>query len=296
MGAGTVTSMRCPFPGMDPYLEHPALWPDVHNSLIAAIRDEVSPRVVPRYYVSLESRAYMATPDDVVLVGRPDVALIPRSPFHVGEPADAGVAVLDVDVPMIDHVNETYLEVREARTGIVVTVLEILSPANKIHSEGRKQYESKRMRIFESRTNLVEIDLLRDGEPLAVVGAKKRTDYRILVSRSWRRPKAKLYAFGVRAAIPTFPLPLLEGDDEIPVDLNSLLHDLYERAGYDLRLDYARPAVPPLTDADADWSRGLNGGRPIRPTLPRSRERAMLGRRIGSGRVRPLNPPAGRVA
>jgi len=25
--------MPSPFPGMDPYLEHPALWPDVHLSL-----------------------------------------------------------------------------------------------------------------------------------------------------------------------------------------------------------------------------------------------------------------------
>jgi hypothetical protein len=256
--------MECPFPGMDPYLEHPALWPDVHNSLIAAIRDAVSPRVSPRYYVAVESRAYMTTPDDVAFVGRPDIALIPRPPFSTREPAqssaEAGVAVVDVDVPMVDHANETYLEVREVRTGIVVTVLEILSPTNKVHTDGRKQYESKRVRIFESRTNLVEVDLLRDGEPLPLFRRTARTDYRILVSRSWQRPKAKLYTFGVRAAIPTFPLPLLEGDDEVPVDLNAILHDLYRRAGYHLRLDYTQPAVPPLPEPDAAWARGLIGG------------------------------------
>ncbi len=255
--------MECPFPGMDPYLEHPALWPDVHNSLIAAIRDVISPAVTPRYYVAVESRAYMMDSDDVVLIGRPDIAVIPRPPFSAKEPADsaaeADVAVLDVDVPMLDHVNETYLEVREAHTGIVTTILEILSPANKIHSEGRKQYESKRARVFESKTNLIEIDLLRDGEPLAVIGAKKRTHYRVLVSRSWRRPKAKLYTFGVRATIPAFPLPLLQGEDEVPVELNAILHALYDRARYDLRLDYTRPAVPPLSEADAAWARGLIG-------------------------------------
>ena len=256
--------MECPFPGMDPHLEHPALWPDVHNSLIAAIRDAIAPRITPRDYVSLESRAYMMTPDDVVLVGRSDIAVIPRPPYsggEVGEPStDEGVAVLDVDVPMAESPNETYLEVREAHTGIVVTILEILSPANKIHSEGRKPHESKRMRIFDSRTNLVEIDLLRDGRPLAVVGAKGRTDYRILVSRSWDRPKAKLYTFGVRAAIPAFPLPLREGEEDVPVDLNAILHALYERANYNLRLDYGCPAVPPLSEADAAWARGRIGG------------------------------------
>ncbi len=37
--------MRPPFPGMDPWLEHPAIWPDAQNSLITAIRDELAPRI-----------------------------------------------------------------------------------------------------------------------------------------------------------------------------------------------------------------------------------------------------------
>ena len=45
--------MRTPFPGMDPYLEHPALWPDVHNRLIAAISDALTPLLAPRYYIGL---------------------------------------------------------------------------------------------------------------------------------------------------------------------------------------------------------------------------------------------------
>ena len=59
---------------MDPWLEHPALWPDVHNRLIAAISDALTPLVAPRYYVALERRTYLLTPDDLVFVGRPDVS------------------------------------------------------------------------------------------------------------------------------------------------------------------------------------------------------------------------------
>ena len=31
--------MPCPFPGMDPYLEDPAIWPDFHDRLIARIAE-----------------------------------------------------------------------------------------------------------------------------------------------------------------------------------------------------------------------------------------------------------------
>ncbi len=252
--------MRSPFPGMDPYLEHPALWPDVHNRLITAIGDAVTPLVAPRYYVGLERRAYRLMPDDIVLVGRPDIAIIPRPPFVADgrtEPAgSADVAVLDVEVPMADRVSESYLEVREVTTGLLVTVLELLSPANKLHADGREQYLAKRNQILASRTSLVEVDLLRAGEPMTVVGSPGRGGYRVLVSPATTRPRAKLHAFGLRTPMPTFPLPLLPGEDEPLVDLNAIFQALYERARFDLRLDYGVPPVPPLAEADEAWSRG----------------------------------------
>ena len=67
--------MKSPFPGMDPYLEHPSLWPDVHNRLITAVADDLSARVAPRYYVGLERRTYLLKADDVVFIGRPDIAV-----------------------------------------------------------------------------------------------------------------------------------------------------------------------------------------------------------------------------
>jgi Protein of unknown function (DUF4058) len=49
--------MPTPFPGMDPYLERPVLWPDVHNGLIAELRNTLAPQLRPRYYVALEERS-----------------------------------------------------------------------------------------------------------------------------------------------------------------------------------------------------------------------------------------------
>ena len=248
---------------MDPYLEPPALWPDVHNSLIAAIRVELAARVAPRYYIGLEQRAYLLMPDDHVLVGIADLAVSPRHPIQQGAApgqAQAGVAVLDVDVPMGMEIHETFLELREVTTGRLVTVIEVLSPANKISTQGRKDYLEKRLQIFSTRTNLVEIDLLRAGEPMPLNGRPVACDYRILVSRGARRPRAQLYAFGLRQPIPTFPLPLLPGEPEPPVELGAVLHALYDSVRFDLLLDYSRPPAPPLGEADAAWARGLLGG------------------------------------
>jgi hypothetical protein len=78
-----------------------------------------------------------------------------------------------------------------------------------------------------------------------------------LVSRSNRRPQADLYGFDVQDPIPTFSLPLRHGDEEPLVDVGQLLHDLYDRAGYDLSIDYRREPAPPFVGEDADWVKAL---------------------------------------
>jgi hypothetical protein len=65
------------------------------------------------------------------------------------------------------------------------------------------------------------------------------------------------YTLSVRHALPTIPIPLQPGDPEPPLPLNQLLHDLYDRASYDLAIDYSQPPVPPLHDDDAAWARQL---------------------------------------
>lgn len=248
-------AMASPFPGMDPYLEHPSLWPDVHNRLITAIADALAPQVAPDYYVRLERRAFLVAPDDLAFIGRPDVAVISPTQPHTKQTlplAEAGV--VSIIVPMGDEVDEMFLEVHDVSSGTLVTVLELLSPANKLHNDGREAYERKRRYIFSTRTNLVEIDLLRDGAPMPMDGKKVVSDYRIMVSRSSTRPRAQLYPFNLRQPIPSFHLPLLPGDKEPSVELNEILHDLYGRARYDLSLNYQQPPYPPLSEEDQTWA------------------------------------------
>jgi hypothetical protein len=55
--------MAMPFPGMDPYLEHPILWPSVHMRLIVALANQLGPRIRPHYVASVEERVFIEGPD-----------------------------------------------------------------------------------------------------------------------------------------------------------------------------------------------------------------------------------------
>ena len=259
--------MATPFPGMDPYLERSDVWPDVHNRLIVALADYLAPRVRPRYYVSIEQRAYKQEPGGLSFLGRPDVAVVaePAVAYQVAPTTDLRpVSTITVELPIPDILRETYLDVKDS-DGEIITCLEILSPANKVPGRGRSMYEHKRRWVLESRTHLVEIDLLRGGLPMAAAGNGHGMHYRILVSREERRPKADLLPFTVRHPIPDFVLPLQRGDEDVTVPLNTIFHDLYDRAGYDLRVDYRSDPAPPLEGDDTAWADALLCEAGLRP-------------------------------
>ncbi|BAZ31859.1 hypothetical protein NIES4074_43320 [Cylindrospermum sp. NIES-4074] len=249
--------MQNPFPGMNPYLEQPELWHQVHNRLIVAIADDLTPQIAPKYRVSIEERVYTSV-DDVLLVGIADVAVAKRNDVEtrttltttkIAEPSK-------VKVPIPEEVIERFLEVRTTQSREVVTVIEILSPKNKRSKEGRMVYESKRQKILASATNLIEIDLLRLGEALPILGATK-SDYRILVSRSFNRPDADLYSFNLPDPIPVFPVPLRLGEPEPVIDLQRLLNEIYERARFDLAIDYSQVLKPALPSEQEVWVREI---------------------------------------
>ena len=60
------------------------------------------------------------------------------------------------------------------------------------------------------------------------------------------RPQADVYLFGLRQPIPVIPLPLEPATPEPELPLNMLVHDLYDRARLDLRVDYAAALSPAL--------------------------------------------------
>ena len=254
--------MISPFPGMNPYLEHSDLWPSVHHLLISELLKLLAPQLRPKYIVAVEVRIYETSGEDSLLVGIPDVTV--QRPLTPTNPTTTNVAVatpsaepVRVTIPVPETVKQGYLEIREVETKEVVTAIEILSPVNKRSGEGRKAYEVKRQKVLGSLTHLVEIDLLRSGQPMPFYSNGIQSHYRILICRSDRRPVADLYAFNLQNVIPQFPIPLKLGDIEPVVDLQTLLNSVYDIAGYDMRIDYTRNPVPPLADADTAWADAL---------------------------------------
>ena len=247
--------MASPFPGMNPYLESPALWPEARSRLIVAIADALNPQLIPKYRAAIERRVYDLSGNEAILIGIPDVTIEQRTdrqrPTNVAVMAQA--TPRKVQVPMPIEVRESYLQIKEIASGEVITALELLSPVNKRPGKGRNQYEEKREEILSSRTHLIEIDLLRSGKPMALATGDVESHYRILVSRSYQRPQADLYAFNLADEIPSFSLPLKTGEQEPVILLHELLDQVYERAGYEVAIDYAEEPMPAIGNEDTQW-------------------------------------------
>lgn len=250
--------INSPFPGMDPYLEHNGIWRQVHTSLMVDIQRFLQPMLRPKYHVSIEQHTYLAlTPPSDDLVGIPDIVITTDSaPFGTVSVATASVTTPTIGtLPMTEEVLHRYLTVRDIETREAVTVMEVLSYANK-RQPGRDQYLEKRQEILRSRTNLVEIDLLRAGKPLPMSGVKK-SDYRIVVSRAYQRPNAAFYLFDLQEEIPNFPIPLRRNEDEPILRLNEIVHKLYDEGAYDMLIDYQKQPKPALSVENEAWRREI---------------------------------------
>src|SRR5262249_40382647 len=155
--------MQCPFPGMDPYIERPEIFPDFHLRFIGIVAAHLQPLLRPKYLALTQERLILVEPETVRY---PDVAVV-KSPKLTG-PSPA-TAVLEPDAPALfdlshEEIRQPYLTIIEpAARNRIITAIEVLSPSNKESGEGRKSYLAKRDEFWDAGVNLVEIDLLREG-------------------------------------------------------------------------------------------------------------------------------------
>jgi hypothetical protein len=258
-----VFDMPSPFPGMDPFIEDQE-WSDFHPTFAGEIRAQLAPKLEPRYYVRIERRVYVEHPQyedngsSQPDIRKPDVSPHLRSESAVLPYTAGGTATLAAPVecfiPMPEEQRESFLKIHETETREVVTVLEVLSPSNKRPGgDGRREYLQKRDQVFESATHLVELDLLRGGARLPMQSPLPPGDYYAIISKSHRRPRAAVYPWLLLDPLPTIPIPLLKGDDNVPLDLRAALTAVYDRARYHLSINYTAKLEVPLPDEQAKW-------------------------------------------
>ncbi|MFO0850218.1 MAG: DUF4058 family protein [Gemmataceae bacterium] len=248
--------MPSPFPGMNPYLEHPAVWTGFHDRCLVYAAEILNAQTLPHFVVELGEHVFVTDPEAGASgpAYHADLsAADPRTGPAVGPSVGTLAAPATVTLPEdFDRARLTYLEVRDRYGQRVVTVVELLSPANKRPGKDRRQFEEKRRALLASDASYVEIDLLRRW-PRMPAADMPACDYCVTVSRPDARPRADFWPIRLREPLPPVPIPLRPGLPEPTLDLQALLHRVYDAAGYAYRV-YADPPDPPLSPTDAAWA------------------------------------------
>ena len=250
--------MRCPFPGMDPYLERPEIWPDFHHSLITYVSEWLQPNLRPHYVAVTQRRSYSMEHERPIW---PDVSDV-RTDSDEGGVATA-VAV-EADRPLVievveEEIRQPLIHIVEPAAGHrIVTAIEVLSPDNKTPGSGRDSYFRKRSELWQAEAHLVEIDLLRGGERVLRVSTERlerAPAWCYVVSVSRRPSKCELYTFPLEQRLPRIAIPLAHDDPDVVLDLQAAFTRCWEAGPYPELLRYDDTAPGELDSDQSAWCR-----------------------------------------
>src|SRR5437588_3318385 len=201
--------MPSPFPGMDPYLEDDNLGPAFHHQLITCLYQILLPGLVDRYRARVGNRLYTTE------------------------------MPLFTSVLREEH-QEEFIEIRQRSDGRLVTLVDLVSPSNKTSTPGRKVYMHKRQEAQSGGTNLVEIDLVMQGQPMLDYSREGLPDwdYAVTVTRSNQPERYEIYTATLQKRLPRFRLPLAADDRDTVLDLHAAFTRCYHQGGFATKLDY----------------------------------------------------------
>ncbi|MCE9560712.1 MAG: DUF4058 family protein [Planctomycetes bacterium] len=245
--------MPSPFPGMNPYLERATAWDSFHPEFIVHAKLHIAAQLRPEYVVRIENRVYIHEPHaESRFLGRTDAGIVRPPSTNAGETATlaapARVRILDsVDVQRVG-----YLTIRDRDGNDLITVIELLSPANKYAGPDREQYLGKRNELLRFRAHFVEIDLLRGG-PRMPPAELPTCDYCAIVSRMEERPEAGVWPWRLRDTMPVLPIPLRAPDRDVTLDFKAVIDRLYDEGRY-ANYIYSGPPEPRLAPDDMTWA------------------------------------------
>jgi len=263
---------------MDPWLERPGLFPDVHESLIFLIREALTSKLPEPYYARIKTRVWIEDTQR----REPDVSL--KSPT-VRSPSPKNVSQLAshfTDVGMVavaienddDPIEEGFLEICSADGDRLVTAIEVLSLSNKSPgNKGRKAYLKRQAEYLESGVGLVEVDLLRDGRHTTAVSLSRLRSkvgtyqYHICVSGSAVGRQRFIAPIRLSDRLPSVPVPLDPDVPPVTVNLQPLLDRSYESGGYGRHMHYELTPEPPLTPDQQTWAETILRAKGILPPV-----------------------------
>ena len=258
-------TMRSPFPGMDPYLEQ--FWGDVHHTIITYARGALQRELPSGLIARVDERVFVEPSEGQGRNIVPDVRVVERGrPQERGIGTGNGVAVAE---PLVIHLDQSepvrqgFIEIIDIKSGRrVVTVIEVLSPSNKISGPGRDLYVKKQEELRAGGVSLVEIDLLRAGTrvlsvPFDRIPEGHRSAYAVCARRGWKPFEIEYYRIPLRERLPAIPIPLRRDDRDVALDLQSLIDQCYESGRYGDDIDYREEPDPPLGGDDARWAEAL---------------------------------------
>jgi len=257
---------------MDPYLEDPDIFPGLHDRLITYLSEALQPLLPVPYYADMGRRAWIEVSERYI---DPDVDVLRSGHLDTAEEIQAGgiaTATSTATKPVVIHVphderREPFVEIYTGRgkNRRLVTTIEVLSPSNKTPGEhGRDLYVKKQREILQSKTHLVEIDLLRGGEhttavPLDRLVAKAGSfDYHVSIHHFDNLEDYFVYPIQLPDPLPTVSIPLLPGDGLVAVDLQAVFARSYDTGPYAREIDYRQDQpTPPLAPRLDGWAKQL---------------------------------------
>ncbi len=216
--------MPSPFPGMDPYLEDEALWPAFHHQIVMCLYQILLPGLVDRYRARVNQRHYVIEQALFTSVVR-------------------------------DERHEDYIEIRQRSDGRLITLLDVVSPPNKLTQTGRDAYLAKREESKKAKANLVELDLLMQGQPTLEYSRDGLPDwdYAVTVTRASQPERFEIYTTTLQKKLPRFRLPLASDDRDTVLDLHAAFTRCYDQGGFAAKIDYGTDPSTPLSDEDRKW-------------------------------------------
>lgn len=253
--------MPNPFPGMNPYLEEPALWPSVHHGVISMLWMDLNRRLPRGYVASVQERVFLIEPPtsryrDVHVMKHPRRRS--RAESHAAATATISAdPAVEIEFPPAEF-REPFIEIHLARKpGSLIAVLEVLSPTNKNRGEGREKYLEKQDELLGSTTHLIEIDLLRAGQHTVAVPrdrlAETGWDYLVCLHKGSWRNKFDVWLMQLPQCLRRIRIPLAGEEADVVVDLQAILDQCYDVGRFDERLNYRGDCPPPLSQKNAKW-------------------------------------------